>query len=208
MSGETKYFDAFVNTSFSFLDVFFKKLLIFRGSSQHSLLEWLPPTMSDSTTASPLIPSSDTPRVETATIEDLEPITELVMELLELQDDFDVDKDLQKRGLRLILEQPARGRIFVLRNDHKILGMVNLLFTISTARGGMVIILEDFIIHPTHRGQGYGAILVDHVKKFANSKNFSRITLLTDKLSADSQKFFQNLGFNYSSMVLMRLNLE
>ena len=83
-----------------------------------------------------------------------------------------------------------------------------LLFTISTARGGMVIILEDFIIHPTHRGQGYGAILVDHVKKFANSKNFSRITLLTDKLSADSQKFFQNLGFNYSSMVLMRLNLE
>jgi GNAT superfamily N-acetyltransferase len=164
--------------------------------------------MSESITASPLLQSSDAPRVETATIEDLHEITELVMELLELQDDFDADRELQQRGLRLILEQPARGRIFILRNDHKILGMVNLLFTISTARGGMVIILEDFIIHPTHRGQGYGSILVDHVKEFAESKDFSRITLLTDKISADSQKFFQKLGFNYSSMIPMRLNID
>ena len=164
--------------------------------------------MSDSKTATPLLKTDDAPRVETATIEDLDQITELVMELLELQDDFSADREIQKRGLQLILEQPARGRIFVLRNDHRILGMVNLLFTISTARGGMVILLEDFIIHPTHRGQGYGAILVDHVKNFASKKGFSRITLLTDKISADSQKFFQKLGFNYSSMIPMRLNLD
>jgi len=164
--------------------------------------------MSESNTVTPFLQSSDAPRVETATIEDLDQITELVMELFELQDDFDADREIQQRGLGLILEQPARGRIFVLRNDHKIFGMVNLLFTISTARGGMVILLEDFIIHPTHRGQGYGSILVDHVKKFASSKDFSRITLLTDKISADSQKFFQKLGFNYSSMIPMRLNID
>ena len=164
--------------------------------------------MSKYPTIAPQLESRDAPRVETATIEDLDQVVELVMELFELQDDFDADRKLQRRGLRLILEQPARGRIFVLRNDHKILGMVNLLFTISTACGGMVILLEDFIIHPTHRGQGYGGILVDHVKGFAKDKDFARITLLADKLSADSQKFFQKLGFGYSSMIPMRLNLD
>ncbi|GAA5496136.1 N-acetylglutamate synthase, GNAT family [Rubritalea squalenifaciens DSM 18772] len=152
--------------------------------------------------------SSDTPRVETATIEDLDSLVDLVQELFELQGDFTPNRQAQEDGLRLILEEPSRGRIFILRNDHQILGMVNLLFTISTAMGGMVILLEDFIIHPTHRGQGYGSMLIDHVIKFAKQKNFRRITLLTDKISADSQNFFKKLGFSYSSMIPMRMTLE
>lgn len=153
-------------------------------------------------------PTIDEPRIETATIEDLDEITELVMELLENQTDFTPDRSIQEHGLRLILESPNRGRIFILRNDHSIFGMVNLLFTISTAVGGMVILLEDFIIHPNHRGQGYGSKLLKHVQKFANDKKFIRITLLTDKISADSQKFFKAQGFHYSSMIPMRMLVE
>lgn len=160
--------------------------------------------MSESTITSQHLHAGDTPKVETATIEDLDQITELLMELFELQSDFTPDRANQERGLQLILEQPNRGRIFVLRNDHQIIGMVNLLFTISSAEGGMVILLEDFIIHPTHRGHGYGALLLDHVKKFAKSKNFKRITLLTDKISSQSQEFFESKGFSYSNMIPMR----
>ena len=152
--------------------------------------------------------TSDIPRIETATIEDLDEITELVMELLEIQGDFSPVRSAQENGLRLILEAPNRGRIFILRNDHCIIGVVNLLFTISTAVGGMVILLEDFIIHPTHRGQGYGSKMLNHVRKFANDKKFIRITLLTDKISADSQKFFKAQGFHYSSMIPMRMMVE
>lgn len=163
--------------------------------------------MNASNSPSDLLKTTDTPRVETATIEDLEAITELVMELFELQGDFTPNRETQQNGLRLILEEPSRGRIFILRNDHKIFGMVNLLFTISTAMGGMAILLEDFIIHPAHRGQGYGSMLIDHVSNFAKQKNFLRITLLTDKISAESQNFFKKLGFSYSSMIPMRLTL-
>ena len=143
-------------------------------------------------------------RVEPATIEDLAELVQLVEELMGQQEDFNPDRTAHQRGLALILEQPNRGRIFVLRNDDRIFGMANLLFTISTAVGALVILLEDFVIHPNHRGQGYGSMLLDYVDNFARKKNFKRITLLTDKMGADSQNFFKKEGFDYSHMVPMR----
>ena len=146
----------------------------------------------------------DAPRVEPATLEDLPALTELVMELFSRSGDFTPDQMLQERGLRLILEQPNRGRIFVVRNNDRIFGMVNLLFTISTARGGFVILMEDVVIHPDHRGLGYGAMLIDYVVEFGRQKSFKRITLLTDRMSAESQEFFKKQGFEYSNMIPMR----
>ena len=146
----------------------------------------------------------DLPRVEPATIEDLPALTALVMELFAISGDFSPDRSVQEKGLQLILEQPNRGRIFVLRNNHRIFGMVNLLFTISTARGGFVLLMEDVVVHPAHRGQGYGTMLLKHVMDFAKQKNFKRITLLTDKISEESQEFFRKNGFEHSSMIPMR----
>lgn len=150
-----------------------------------------------------VIQASDV-RVEPATIEDLAELVRLVAELMDLQEDFNPNQEAHERGLALVLEQPNRGRIFVLRNDDRIFGMVNLLFTISTAVGGLVILMEDFVIHPNHRGQGFGSMLLDYVVDFAKKKNFKRITLLTDKMGSDSQNFFKKEGFDYSHMVPMR----
>jgi len=130
------------------------------------------------------------------------------MELFSKSKDFAPDRDVQKKGLQLILEQPSRGRIFVLRNNHRIFGMVNLLFTISTARGGFVILMEDVVVHPDHRGQGYGSMLLKHVIEFARQKNFKRITLLTDKIGQESQEFFRRNGFEHSNMIPMRLIID
>ena len=152
--------------------------------------------------------SSDPVRIEPATLEDLSELTDLVMSLMAIEADFHPDADKQRHGLRLILEQPNRGRIFVARNDHKVIGMVNLLFTISTAEGGFVILMEDVIVSPEHRGHGYGSRLVNYVKEFAAKKDFRRITLLTDRVSEESQRFFQKNGFVHSHMVPMRLLLD
>jgi len=160
--------------------------------------------MSSTDTSTNIASQKRNVRVEPATIEDLQELVRLVGELMELQEDFVLDREAHKRGIALILEQPKRGRIFVLRNDDRIFGMVNLLFTISTAMGGLVILLEDFVIHPDHRGQGYGSMLLDYVADFAKNKGFKRITLLADKMGSESQNFFKNEGFDYSSMIPMR----
>ena len=160
--------------------------------------------MKSASTAAANLLEDDRPRVEPATIEDLPALTELVMNLFTLSGDFSPDRAVQERGLQLILEQPNRGRIFVVRNHDQIFGMVNLLFTLSTACGGFVILMEDVVIHPDHRGQGYGTMLVDYVAEFAKKKHFKRITLLTDRISAESQAFFTKRGFDYSKMIPMR----
>ncbi len=147
-------------------------------------------------------------RVEPATIEDLTDLVDLVMDLFRMEEDFEPDRSRQEHGLRLILESPNRGRIMVLRTDHRIIGMANLLFTISTAAGGFVIQMEDVVVHPDHRGHGYGTQLIDYIIDFAKKKNFKRITLLTDRISAESQRFFQKSGFQFSQMIPMRLSLE
>ena len=145
--------------------------------------------------------------IEPATEADLDELSELLGELFAQESDFRPDKDKQLRGLRLIFEQPSRGRVFVLRRDGTIVGMINLLFTISTAEGGFVILLEDLVIHKEHQRHGYGAKLLQHAIDFARQKNFLRITLLTDRPENVAQEFFRRHGFHASSMIPMRLLL-
>ncbi len=143
--------------------------------------------------------------IEPATEADLDELSELLGELFAQESDFRPDKDKQLRGLRLIFEQPNRGRVFVLRCDGAIVGMINLLFTISTAEGGFVILLEDLVIHKKHRGKAFGSKLLDYAIEFAKQKNFLRITLLTDRPENVAQEFFRRHGFVESSMIPMRL---
>lgn len=51
----------------------------------------------------------------------------------------------------MIMSNPDLGAILVVRDGPSILAMVNLLFTVSTAIGERVAILEDMIVAPTAR---------------------------------------------------------
>jgi GNAT superfamily N-acetyltransferase len=146
--------------------------------------------------------------IEPATLHDLDELSGLLGELFSGETDFRPNKEKQLRGLRLIFEQPNRGRVFVLRRDNIIVGMINLLFTISTAEGGFVIVLEDLVVHTEYRGHGYGSKLLSHAIDFAKQKNFLRITLLTDRPEIQSQELFRRFGFYESAMIPMRLLLS
>jgi GNAT superfamily N-acetyltransferase len=151
--------------------------------------------------------ATDNVVIEPATFEDLDELSELLAELFSEESDFRPCREKQLHGLRLIFEQPNRGRVFVLRCENCIVGMINLLFTISTAEGGFVIVLEDLVVHREFRGRGYGARLLEYAIEFAKQKKFLRITLLTDRPELKSQALFKRYGFRESSMIPMRLLL-
>ena len=145
--------------------------------------------------------------IEQATMEDLPQMVDLLYELFGQEGDFVPDRMKQERGLRLILEQPSRGRIFVYRWNDTIVGMVNLLFTISTAEGGFVVLLEDVIVRVDYRGRGVGRQLLQHAIDYAKKKEFLRMTLLTDRLNEEGHAFFEKMGFFKSQMIPLRLPL-
>ena len=84
-------------------------------------------------------------RIEPATLDDLSELTELLHDLFTQEADFTPDREKQLRGLRLILEQPSRGRIFVIRNERMIVGMINLLISAPNRAvdSGLIHSLQD-----------------------------------------------------------------
>jgi GNAT superfamily N-acetyltransferase len=147
---------------------------------------------------------SKTVEIGFASANDLPQLAELLAELFELESDFSPQREKQLRGLRMILDDPARGRLFVLRVGGKVAGMANALITISTAEGGRVLLLEDVIVHKEYRGGGLGRSLVEQVLAWAREEGMTRITLLADRDNQVALDFYRKLGFASSQMTVLR----
>jgi GNAT superfamily N-acetyltransferase len=116
--------------------------------------------------------------------------------------------ELQQRGLARIIDNPEVGTVLVAREGDKIIGMVSLLFTVSTALGERVALLEDMVVSPAGRGMGVGTKLLSEAISYSRMQFCKRITLLTDQSNEIAQKFYAKQGFVMSGMVPMRLLLE
>ncbi len=139
-----------------------------------------------------------------ASAADLDALADLLAELFTLESDFMADRAKQLAGLRCIVDNPALGRLFVLRMNGQVVGMANALITVSTAEGGRVLLLEDVILKRECRGHGLGRRLVEHVFAWAAQAGLMRVTLLADRDNAAALAFYQRLGFSPSSMQVLR----
>ena len=117
------------------------------------------------------------------------------------------DQKLQIRGLTSIINDPNIGCIVIARENNQVVGMVNLLFTVSTALGGRVALLEDMVVTPDMRGTGVGSKLLQYSVESAAEMGCLRITLLTDADNEGAHRFYQRHGFDRSSMVAFRKSL-
>jgi GNAT superfamily N-acetyltransferase len=142
-----------------------------------------------------------------ATPEDVPQLCGLLAILFSQEVEFAPDADRQAAGLRAILSDPHVGAIQVAREGGEIVGMVNLLFTVSTFLGAKVALLEDMIVHPGQRGKGIGKALLHAAIERAKTEGCARITLLTDVDNAESKAFYRRAGFVESSMTPLRLML-
>ena len=145
--------------------------------------------------------------ISPATLSDIPELCDLLELLFSAEAEFRPNRAVQSAGLRQIMESPDRGQILVLRNPTSVIGMVNLLFTISTALGGRVAILEDMIVHPAQRDNRGGSRLLQAAINVARSAECRRITLLTDRSNESAQRFYRRHGFRVSAMIPLRLLL-
>ena len=144
------------------------------------------------------------PIFERASASDVPALSELLDVLFTQEVEFKPDTAAQCKGLSTIIGNPDLGAILVAREDQTVLAMVNLLFTISTALGERVALLEDMVVSPSARGSGVGSELLNYAIDFARLSGVRRITLLTDRENTSAQRFYAKHGFSESNMVPLR----
>jgi GNAT superfamily N-acetyltransferase len=134
-------------------------------------------------------------------------MVDLLGYLFKQEKDFSPSTVKQRRAVELILAQPSMGRLFVLTRGTEVLGMVSLLFTISTAEGGKAAWLEDLVVRPDQRCRGLGTRLLRAAVDWARKEGITRITLLTDSDNLHARGLYLRHGFSPSAMQPLRMHL-
>ena len=144
-------------------------------------------------------------QITLATLAEIDELVHLLNVLFNQDIEFEPDYEKQKAGLEQIISNPSVGEILVMKIDGKVVGMVSLLYSISTALGGKVAILEDMVIDKDFRRKGLGKELLQEAIDFAQKHGCLRLTLLTDFDNEAAIRFYQSAGFSLSKMIPLRL---
>lgn len=143
-------------------------------------------------------------QIDAARLPDIPALCLLLNQLFAQEAEFSPDLEAQQRGLELIIENPEIGAILVARKEGQVIGMVNLLYTVSTALGARVALLEDMVVAEGNRDGGVGSQLLEAALIHAKLNGCQRITLLTDSDNEGAQRFYRRQGFAISPMVPLR----
>lgn len=142
--------------------------------------------------------------ITTAISSDIPQLCLLLDQLFAQEAEFKPNHEAQSRGLAEIIDNTETGDIIVAHDAGQIIGMVNLLYTVSTALGARVAILEDMVISSEYRDKGVGSKLLNYALDFAKSQGCQRVTLLTDDDNTGAHRFYERHGFEQSTMVPFR----
>ena len=145
--------------------------------------------------------------IEAATEADVPALSKLLAVLFAQEAEFTPNPETQRRGLQRIITNREVGIVLVAKEGETVLGMVILPYTVSTALGERVALLEDMVVFPEARGARVGSHLLKRAVAVTEAAGCQRITLLTDQQNLSAQHFYKWHGFTPSSMVPMRLHL-
>ncbi|MBT8445584.1 MAG: GNAT family N-acetyltransferase [Gammaproteobacteria bacterium] len=143
-------------------------------------------------------------KVRRAVREDVDAMADLLALLFAQEAEFTPDHEAQSAALANIVSNADQGFALVAEGDGDYLGMVSILYTLSTALGGRVGILEDMIVAPAARGARVGEALLERAIAMATDEGCLRVTLLTDADNDQAQRFYERHGFSASAMRVFR----
>jgi GNAT superfamily N-acetyltransferase len=147
--------------------------------------------------------------IESANAQDVDALVELLNVLFSIEQDFTPDEAAQRKGLQLLLGNPAQGQIFVARHPQAgVVGMVSAQLVISTAMGAPSAWIEDMVLRDEFRGQGLGKSLLDAAAEWAKTKGAKRIQLVADADNAPALEFYKHLGWQPTRLFAWKKTLS
>jgi GNAT superfamily N-acetyltransferase len=137
---------------------------------------------------------------------DIDELVDLLRILFTIEADFDFDATRQRRGLALLLALNS-AIILVAEADNRVIGMCTGQLTISTAEGGLALLVEDVVVVEAWQGQGVGRKLMKALGKWARARNVERLQLLADRNNPAALEFYNKLGWQSTALICLRRRL-
>jgi len=146
-------------------------------------------------------------KIRSAEAADLASLVSLLAALFAIEEDFAFDEPKQRRGLALMLEN-ERGCVLVAEAEGRVVGMCTGQLLVSTAEGGLSLLVEDVVVQEQWRGRGVGRLLIDAISDWARVNKVSRLQLLADRNNIPALDFYRSLGWHTTELICLRTSLQ
>ena len=107
----------------------------------------------------------------------------------------DAGPEALRGALRLFLERPELGFVWLARRGHEAVGCCVACFAISTSRGTLVAKFDDVNVRPGLEGQGVGTRMIETLKAELRRAGATRIDTATHFDNPGARRFYERLGF-------------
>ncbi|MBU0681246.1 MAG: GNAT family N-acetyltransferase [Proteobacteria bacterium] len=148
-----------------------------------------------------------TAHIRQARFTDIDELVDLLRLLFTIEADFEFDAPRQRRGLAMMLALQG-AVILIAETENRVIGMCTGQLTISTAEGGLALLVEDVAVVEAWQGQGVGRKLLKALEKWARTRNVERIQLLADRNNQTALEFYNKLGWQSTELICLRKRLH
>lgn len=100
-----------------------------------------------------------------------------------------------------------RGCVLVAEAEGRVVGMCTGQLLVSTAEGGLSLLVEDVVVEQQWRDRGVGRLLMTAVSDWARANKVSRLQLLADRNNMPALDFYQSLGWQTTELICLRTSL-
>lgn len=97
-----------------------------------------------------------------------------------------------------------RGCVLVAEAQGLVVGMCTGQVLVSTAEGGLSLLVEDVVVAEQWRGRGVGCLLLAAINDWARANKVSRLQLLTDRNNIPALDFYRSLGWQITELICLR----
>lgn len=145
----------------------------------------------------------ETVHIRPARQQDIDEMVLLLKSLFATKTDFQFDPASQVAALELLLTSD-NCLILVAERGDQIVGMCCGQTVISTAEGGLALLVEDVVVRQDIRGKGIGHKMMRTLAAWATSRNISRLQLLVDRNNDPAIAFYDKYGWQSTQLICLR----
>ena len=128
---------------------------------------------------------------------DIDQLAALQVQMAWETEEFRLDLETVKKGVQAVIDDPSKGRYWIMENEGEIAGCLLTVPEWSDWRNGTVIWIHSVYTLPKYRGRGVYKALYEHIQtQVKNDASFKGIRLYVDKRNKSAQEVYEKLGMN------------